>query len=231
MNTYQINDFNDLFSLIKSKSNSNLWIYRGQSNIEWDLIPKIGRYVRNKNWDDRFILESWYRKASVFMRREINGWWERLALAQHYGLPTRLLDWTYTPTIAVFFAVIENLEKDGLVYAYEYNKLIIPELVSPFDVDEIVVFRPTSIDSRIFNQSSIFTIQPDPRKKLGEEDFPGIIEKWVVKASYKKVCQAELNQLGINYSTLFPDLTGMTKHSCWYLENRGSIEKIEDTGV
>lgn len=230
MKTLQINQFDDLFKLIKDKTSTSLWIYRGQSNIEWDLITKFGRYKNNKKWDDKVFLESWYRRASNFIKKDVNGWWERMALAQHYGLPTRLLDWTYTPTIAVFFAVIENPDKDGVVYAYEYNKLIISELINPFDVKEIIVFKPTSIDSRIFNQNSIFTIQPDPRKKLSESDFPGTIEKWVIKASYKKNCQAELNQLGINYATLFPDLDGLTKHSCWIMSERSSIENSIEEG-
>src|SRR5262245_17272041 len=82
-------------------------LFRGVSKCEWTLIPKIGRVVKALNSAVRRDWET--RMFRTFMRRGapyVGNWkpstdWDWLALAQHHGLPTRLLDWSHNPLVAL----------------------------------------------------------------------------------------------------------------------------------
>ena len=229
-----ITKFSDLMECLDEHRNSTSWLYRGQSNVNWPLIPKLGRKPYSDiTFGDKFIIEAWKRRASIFINRNITSWWDWLTLAQHHGVPTRLLDWSYTPLVAAYFACIDNVEFNGVIYAYHYREYINSENINPFEIEKTEVFRPTSISERVFNQGSIFTVHKTPFINLTEENCNGILQKWVVKKEFKKELQLKLNQLGINYSTIFPDLDGLAKHICWHLENTSywaggvnSIDKI-----
>src|SRR5262245_34900329 len=93
------------------------WIFRGQREADWDLIPKIDRMefknyrklVRDPRWrrlkhEDR-LLTDFMKGARPYVGIAPRNLWEWLAVAQHHGLATRLLDWTANPMAALFFAV------------------------------------------------------------------------------------------------------------------------------
>jgi hypothetical protein len=82
-------------------------IYRGQSNAAWDLIPKLGRITRQLGVPcceaEAWFFAEFRNRAVPFGDNGLRSSWDWLALAQHHGLPTRLLDWTRNPLIAAFF--------------------------------------------------------------------------------------------------------------------------------
>ncbi|WP_372753275.1 FRG domain-containing protein [Labilibaculum sp.] len=100
------------------------YIYRGLTKIDYQLKTSLIRL--NGPFENlEFHLLRNFKKYSF--RPDINNKsdWEWLALAQHHGLPTRLLDWTYSPYVALHFATaeIDQHDKDGVIWALNYENL------------------------------------------------------------------------------------------------------------
>ena len=100
------------------------YIYRGLSKFDYQLKTSLIR-LKDPYEELEFHLLRNFKKYSF--RPDINNKsdWEWLALAQHHGLPTRLLDWTYSPYVALHFATaeIEKYHRDGVIWALNYENL------------------------------------------------------------------------------------------------------------
>ena len=95
------------------------WIFRGVSDQNYELRPKIGRpetRTKGKGYlleHEKWLLDEFQRMAPVYLLlgSQPKTSWEWLALAQHHGLPSRLLDWSFNPLVAAYFAVEREGEK------------------------------------------------------------------------------------------------------------------------
>lgn len=110
-NQIVIKDVVDFLQLIHTFEETDF--FRGQSSIDYKLVPSIGRLFKTGEENalkdyEQLIFEDFKRKYSMFTDTRPNNDIEFLYLAQHYGLPTRLLDWTYNPLIALYFACCSN---------------------------------------------------------------------------------------------------------------------------
>jgi len=208
-----------LHKLLDKYRKSSRFKFRGQSDKSWELIPKAGRTDFSKV-DDENIFGHWKRRAIRYIDKENYTEWELLAIAQHTGLPTRLLDWTQNPLVAIFFAVSDNLQIDGAIYIYKAEYRVVPEKTSPFKLPaEILLYVANASSQRIANQFGHFTIHKTPTTPLDETTQSGYLEKLIIPAFLKQDIAYMLNQYGISYLTLFPDLDGLSKHLGWFIKN------------
>ena len=188
-------------------------MWRGVSDANYLLIPKVAREwhlgaARLKVIEEHLLNEFKFRGIPYLTTRPANDW-EWLAQAQHYGLPTRLLDWTRNPLIALYFACTENFENDGAVYfAARLNEVEFHETPSPFQISEIRAWSAMQIDVRLKAQDALFTIAPDPTVPIEK----GLRLRAVIKASAKKKLREQLNQFGVHIGSIFPGLEGVAKY-------------------
>ncbi len=230
---------------------SDLW-FRGVSHAKYKLIPSIYRSLLWRYNDDSAgcAFEQFARKAKPY----VNGHqsytkWHWYFLMQHYGMPTRLLDWTEGSLIALYFAV-RNPQNVHIPSVYVINPFWFDELAHKrqkdggfiFGVDECFLtnkdnniishylnrksdlpdyplfIEPPETDNRIVAQRSMFTIHGKKKNAFYEicsnEEFPELFQ---LRLSTKKAeyIKAELNSMGINEFTLFPDLEGLAKFLNW----------------
>jgi hypothetical protein len=214
-----VNTVNQFFETIEVLQKNSWLKFRGQSNVEWKLIPKVGR-DNYKKFDDKLLFESWKRRGKSMIEKEHLNDWDYLAIAQHTGLPTRLLDWSHNPLIACFFACNENLEKDGIVYVYDSEHWSAKiETHSPFEIKGNALIIPTIFNPRVGNQFGYFTVHENPSQVFNKKNCRGKLYRIVIKKDVKKDMIFRLNHYGISYLTIYPDLEGLSKHLCWFSEN------------
>lgn len=210
-----VRSLEDILKVIQGYANKTV-IYRGVGSSQYELIPKVGRRRYKgktlKPKDERYMLRLFKQRAVAHLDRTPTDDWEWLALAQHHGLPTRLLDWTRNPLVAAYFAVAEKGDGDSAIYAYQSNKyLLIEKHEGPFSVDRIAKVIPNHVTTRISVQSGLFTIHPNPSEPF---NVPRI-EQFVIPADSRKPMKKALSKVGIDHASLFPDLDGIARHIDW----------------
>ncbi|MGI6739054.1 MAG: FRG domain-containing protein [Christensenellales bacterium] len=91
-------------------------VFRGSSSKDWDLFPSLNRCCPNHLDLERHIIRS-FKKYGYAELRDCDSFWQVLAMGQQHGLPTRLLDWTYSPLVAAHFATedINKFDTDGAI--------------------------------------------------------------------------------------------------------------------
>ena len=110
----EVRSFPDLFEAFQ-RYRGGRWVFRGVHDPSFQLVPKIGRGVNYRA--ERRILDQFRRQAPAYINQLPRDEWELLALGQHHGLPTRLLDWTENPLVPAFFAADALFDRPGLIYA------------------------------------------------------------------------------------------------------------------
>lgn len=212
--------------------------WRGQARHQGcPLKPRAHRpkadHIREANLIRRFRQRAPSRTPNAPMQEDLISW---LFLAQHYRLPTRLLDWTELPLVAAFFAVSESKHKreDGVLYALDPSRLneriegepgvapaqrpsVYPLFKGPYDDGvppsaDVAAVIATEIDPRMMVQRSAFTIHgelaPPLEQMQGSADF---LVRFDIPSGAKDAILLGLRRLGVTWAALFPDLENLAR--------------------
>lgn len=220
-----VESFAQLHEELQQFRDDNTWIYRGQGRTDWPLIPSAGR-PPFAGRDDLKYFEGWKRRAARFINpATIQNDWQWLQIAQHHGLPTRLLDWTWGPLVATFFALWkprgnQSKETDAVVYAYRWDGHYVSDETRIAEVKTVSLVKSTEIASRISSQNALFTVHPNPTESMIVDE--NSIKTIIIKASAQRELLRELNHYGVNRASIFEDLDGLSEHISWSIADNSN---------
>jgi len=213
--------------------------FRGHASTDFKLVPGLLRPTPKGLWqtasDERNLYYEFRARGGSLLRTDLTTW-DVLFLMQHHGIPTRLLDWTESVTVALYFALLQaHGDIDiWMLDPYELNKNMvrshmIRDTEDVLDVEDLqsdyvgyfieqkaqpewesaIAIYPRRQNPRLASQSGVFTLHSDLRP-LEQLDIPGMERFTLVADAVEETIQA-LDILGTNEFSLFPDLDGLAR--------------------
>ena len=203
MQSVEIKSLSDFEASVDDINQSALC--RGVSKSVYELLPSLFRHKVTTDIDVREQNMMWLFKAHAkgYLTNYPESELEWLAIAQHHGLPTRLLDWTLS-----FFAVSNQKGDDGAVYIYDIKEFKKEAEINLKSLSEIAAFFPPHATKRVTAQSGMFTVHPTSMKKLDKDE----ITKIIIPKILKRKILWKLYKYGIHPASLFPGLDGIAEY-------------------
>lgn len=224
-------------TVIESEPGGSRHLFRGQADSEWNLVPSLYRFKnvnigaesKEKAYDcfETMFLERFFREGLPYLPSLERGYSNDRILAQHFGVPTRLLDWSHDPFVALFFAVQDWQQNcDAALFMILPDAHYRPEDVCSLGPHKIISIAPPAIDRRVPAQKSVFTFHPygdphglfvplDKRDEMGNQitdnknQLTRGFAKIVIPRGLKRHLFHNLLQAGIDRRNLFPGLDGV----------------------
>jgi len=258
--THQIENWSEFVSIVQSWQGVRNWCFRGQGEADWELQPSLARHievskVHRAAWklQEERIRRIFKRKSHLFISDPPKGdEFEWLALMQHHGAPTRLLDFTWSPYVAAFFA-LERATKDSAIWAL--NLPLLWDVHGDYSIDGLLVGEANPRDPAAFEKyympnAHAFVWQGDPFRMpqrvvaqsgtflvsshlgMTVEDilalYPGsgeLLIKFVLPtATLRAEAMASLYSMNITQATLFPGLDGLARSMAYEFEYSWEVD-------
>ena len=241
-----------LFEQERNKDNGryrSAFYYRGVPDAAYDLSTSLARNCGDKAKDlEASLLDNFIKYVSIEDPTIDESIWKAMIVGQHHGLPTRLLDWTHSPLVALHFADSESDyskldQRDCAVWridAREINKRLpqkykdalqkkrtymfsvkmlseVTNSITEYDMDmagnSLVTIEPPSIDERIVNQYSFFTILPAGIKNFEQylDEYTERTVKYEIDRKLRWDLRDLLDQFNMNERTVYPGKDGIAK--------------------
>ncbi|RYD59470.1 MAG: FRG domain-containing protein [Sphingobacteriales bacterium] len=235
----EVSNIPDYITAIESLSEgSDLW-FRGVPSNTFTLTPSI---YRNKfdSGDEKILQTKFKSRAIPFLKnRPVENYWEWLFLMQHFGLPTRLMDWSSSALIALGFAIIFreshvsthdagvwclkpivlnkctkiDIDPEGIIPDITADDAISKfyEIKSRYQADYPIAITGPLNNERITAQKGVFTLFPD-KASFNLEDLSNahdFLSIITIKNQYIEDIKGQLSSLGITETAIYPDLNNL----------------------
>ena len=213
-----------------SKIKLQEYVWRGQRNVNWSLQPSLNRLAKDKGIIDERDKRSElslhvfraFKRATRGIKTTLSAsdspagpWW---ALARQYGLRTPLLDWSYSPFVAAFFAYAESSSENDsngrAVYALHRESLSKEEKSDTvFRLEDVPLDEP-----RMLNQRGLYTVHYTEMNLVAwvratpQLHGRAVVIRFILKDQDRLEGLKALNKMNINHRTLFPDLDGAAQY-------------------
>jgi hypothetical protein len=242
--TEKIESFQDYLDIISDYSGISL--FRGHSDGEnWHLKTSLTRFIecngigiltQYNGWKnlENNLISRFKRKAYPFIDNHNFKDIDWLVLAQHYGLPTRLLDWTENPLVALFFALKDKKDCESAIWIIRPKNFAVDEF-NLDDIKKIHAFYPNHSNNRIISQKGCFTIEPfsndfmpimgiDENIGAYKDDIHDLIKVIIPNdVSLKEDLFTKTIDLGVDFSFIYPDFEGLSFQIKFDIENDRSF--------
>ncbi len=235
----KITSVSDLVKHLNDDTNPNskpLW-YRGHSISTWKLESSYDRLKRPPK--ETTLVNEFRQNANYLLDKHTpKNDFDWLFLMQHYGVPTRLLDWTESPLVALYFAVETETRgssrKDGALWLLEPGKLNMntnaskDDYIPAFEEDEYMGnYQTNKFDSgksegllpiaaiatrnnpRIQAQLGAFTIGCSKNMPIENVGDKSHVQKYIIPAVSKPIISKQLKLLGLSKFQVFPELSSI----------------------
>ena len=141
-------------------------VYRGMSDGQWALTPSLNRACPQDLSLEKILLRS-FMKYGYTELQGCNSFWELVAMGQQFGLPTRLLDWTYSPLVAAHFATedIDYYDRDGVIWCVnieDVNANLPPSLRQKLSEQRADIFTRDILEDVAHNFTSLQALSDQP---------------------------------------------------------------------
>jgi hypothetical protein len=235
----QISNVADFLTAIRTDQNTRpgtIW-FRGHTDATWQLLPGFMRSTSATS--ETTLLNRFRQSAAMLAERRPATSFDWTFLMQHYGVPTRLLDWSESPLISMYFAVEDWAAKpdtDAALWclwptALNQNANIVDKVegqyIPSFEDDELQAYTVDSLrqntrlelfpvatiatrnNARIQAQMGTFTIHHNKKVAIEEVGDKSHIAKYTIPQAARETLSGELKLLGMTRFSLFPELASV----------------------